>query len=402
MRIRSLFGLIVFISLAAISGCGGSGDSGSTSATTTPTTSATVITGVASKGIIKNGTVKVFALNSDGSKGTLLKEMTSDINGGYTADIGTYTGPVLVEASGSYIDEATGSTKTIPADAPLRAAVGNASGAVTIAVTPLTELAVKKVEDPVSRKLLVSGIETANTSVSGVFKVDIVKTLPVDATAAAPSDASQTQKEYALLLAAISQMMKANGQDLIAVLTQLNSSISIDNKLSTQTAVAFQTALSDFAHSDMNKTGITDITATNLVAIGGSSALLKLSTQGTLAGGSSIGGIEVTVNLPAGVTVKADTSGTLVGVVTTSGVVPTGSLVQARYIPASGIGQGSIKIALIEAMGFGIGEFVTVNCDVSVGAIPSAIDFSLTDFKPVDLNSAAIAGLSVTFTADIK
>lgn len=402
MWFRRLFGLIMFISLAAISGCGGSGGGGGTSATTTPTTSGTVITGIASKGIIKNGAVKVFALKSDGSKGTLLKETSTDVNGFYTADIGAYTGPVLLEASGSYIDEATGSPKSIPADAPLRAAIGNATGTITIAVTPLTELAVKKVEDPTSRKLTVNGIDAANTQVSATFKVDIIKTLPVDATAAAPSDTTPSRQEYALALAAVSQMMKNKGQDLPTMLTQLSGSISSDSRLATQTATEFQTALSDFAHSDSNKTDIKDITATNLVAIGGSSALLKLSTQGTLAGGSSIGGVEVTVNLPAGVTVKGDTNGTLAGVVTTSGVVPAGSLVQARYIPASGTDQGSIKIALIEATGFGIGEIVTITCDIAAGKTVQASDFSLLGFKAVNEKGVPIVDLNVAFAAEIK
>jgi hypothetical protein len=59
-------------------------------------------------------------------------------------------------------------------------------------------------------------------------------------------------------------------------------------------------------------------------------------------------------------------------------------------------------LASTQANGLGTGEFVTVKCDVSAGTFPKATDFNLTDFKPVGLNGAAIAGLGATFTADIK
>lgn len=403
---RSLYNLIAFIFMACLTGCGGGGGGGGASSTLSPnpisSPTSTIITGVASKGIIRNGTVKVYAVSSDGSKGSLLKETSTDASGSYSADIGAYTGPILVEASGSYIDEATGNSKSIPVDAPLRAAIGNATGTVTIAVTPLTELAVKKVENPTSKKLTVGGIDAANSQVSATFKVDIVKTLPVDATAAVPAGTIQSRQEYALALAAVSQMMKNKGQDLPAALTQLSSSISADNRLATQAAVEFQAALSEFAHSDSNKTDIKDITATNLIAIGGTSAILKLSTQGTLTGGISIGGIEVTMNLPTGVTVKTDTNGIFAGIISTSGVVPSGSLMQSRYIPAPATSQGSIKMAFVNTTGFGVGEFATIRCDVAAGKAVQAADFSLSGFKAVDGKGAAITDLTAALTAEIK
>lgn len=135
-------------------------------------------------------------------------------------------------------------------------------------------------------------------------------------------------------------------------------------------------------------------------------AVLKISTQGTLAGGTQIGGIDISVNLPAGVTAKATAdanSGKLVtdaGVVTASGVA-AGTNATALAVYTAGP-PAVVSINLANPNGFGTGEFVTVDCDIAAGHSPKSADFSLAGFTAVDLNGAAIAGLTPGFTADIK
>src|SRR6185369_12017159 len=131
---------LIALSLAGCGGGGGGGGAATDNATNT--TADTVISGMASKGPI-DGTAKIYALNSNGSKGNLLTN-ADIVSGAYTAKIGKYAGPIIIEVSGSYTDEATGSTLTIADKTPLRAALSNASGEVKVAVTPLTELAVQK------------------------------------------------------------------------------------------------------------------------------------------------------------------------------------------------------------------------------------------------------------------
>lgn len=134
-------------------------------------------------------------------------------------------------------------------------------------------------------------------------------------------------------------------------------------------------------------------------------AVLKLSTQGALPQGSSIAGIGVTVNIPQGVTVKTDASRAVLNTVAVpSGVAAQATITPPIYTPATSSASGKLSFVLAstQANGFSAGEFVTVNCDGPAGTLPKATDFSLTDFKPVGLNGAAIAGLSTTFTADIK
>lgn len=362
-------GLITIIALLMLAACGGGGGEAP----------GTTITGVASKGIIKNGTVRVYALNADGSKGALLKETVTDGNGAYRADIGKYRGAVLVEANGSYTDEATGALKEVTADAPLRAAIGDVYDGVAIAVTPLTELAVQKNEDPLSHRINVATIETSNTLISDIFRVGITRTMPVDAMAANSGD-TQEQKEYALVLAAIAKLMQSKGSDLHTVLTELKEAIGTDNRLATPAAAELQAALTDFANSINNKTGISDISTTTLINIGGSIKTLTVATAGTTA---LIGGIDAVVTLPPGVTVKADASGKVLDSVLSASGMALGSSVAGHYTPPTAGRRGNVRIGIISA-GFGAGEFATIQCDIAPGAAPAAADFIISELKAFD------------------
>jgi hypothetical protein len=155
MKIKSFWYLIIAATALALAGCGGGGGGG----TTAPAVSYSV-SGVASAGLIKNGTVNVYALNADGSKGSLLKTTTTDNTGYYSANVGGYTGPVLVEAYGSYTDEATGTTMTIPSTSPLRAAPAR---------RPATSVAVPY-RCGGGRTLTAANIAAANTLVTDMFK----------------------------------------------------------------------------------------------------------------------------------------------------------------------------------------------------------------------------------------
>lgn len=139
-------------------------------------------------------------------------------------------------------------------------------------------------------------------------------------------------------------------------------------------------------------------------------AVVKILSSGTLASGVNIGGINVTLVLPSGVTVKATpgsaNSTVLVtnpGVVVASGVATGANIFSsATYSAAAGGVPGQAVVHVANAVGFGTGEFVTVNCDISAGSFPAASDFHLIDFAAVDLNGAAITGLTAGLTADIK
>ena len=130
-------------------------------------------------------------------------------------------------------------------------------------------------------------------------------------------------------------------------------------------------------------------------------AVLKISTQGTLPSGTQIGGIDVTITLPTGVTVKSVTSPpeTDSGVVVTSGVAAANSTVLSTYTAATSASTGKVRVLLANSIGFGTGEFLTVHCDIASGSTPIASDFSLSGFVAKDLNGVAISGLNSEFTA---
>ncbi|HEU0264510.1 MAG TPA: hypothetical protein VFR01_02155, partial [Geobacterales bacterium] len=170
---NGIYRLLAMATLLAlvVTGCGG----GST-VNVTPQNS---IGGVFSAGNpVASGTVSIYAINADGSKGNLLTQVSTDSHGSYTALIGTYSGPILMEGSGSFTDPASGNTTVIPASAPLRAALPAASEIVTMAVTPVTELAVREAYRLGGGVLTATAISQANDLIGDLFKVEITTTQP--------------------------------------------------------------------------------------------------------------------------------------------------------------------------------------------------------------------------------
>ena len=379
----------VCLILITLAGCGGSG--GDTAAGTPPAT--TIVQGTLSKGIIRDGTVRIYALNADGSKGTLLKETSTDTNGRYVADISPYTGPVLMEGFGTFTDEATGTSMTIPSDMPLRAAYPNVSGSMRIAVTAITELAVRH-----ALTLTRENITAANRTVSDIFAFDIIETQPVEPVAAALRDTTttQSQRDYTIALATVSQM--GNGAPVANTLTALASDIAENNGLSQAAAASFQNALNTFLTTNPNnQTGVA-ADATNLAAVGCKKAVIRLGSSGASA--SEIAGAQLTLSVPVGATVVADRSNgeVLDGALTLSGVVPAGALIKGKYTPE----QGTVKLALISTTPFGTGDFAILTIYVPTGTAITADGVAISGVKFVNLSAEPLSGISVTKAVTVQ
>ncbi len=133
------------------------------------------------------------------------------------------------------------------------------------------------------------------------------------------------------------------------------------------------------------------------------SAVVKLSSVGTLPTGTKIGTIDVTLTLAPGVTLKSTTNPpeTDSGVVTASGVA-TGSLIDANYSAPTSTLPGKVRIALV-SLGFSTGEFATVNGDIATNSNPTAADFSVSNFSVNDETTASpISGLTPAVAVDIR
>jgi hypothetical protein len=128
-------------------------------------------------------------------------------------------------------------------------------------------------------------------------------------------------------------------------------------------------------------------------------ATLKLATFGT---GTTIYGIDVTVDLAEGVTVKSSAPPLIdPGVVTPSGGAQNFTIATAVYTAASGTVPAKVRILVANTTGFTTGEFCTVNADIAAGHSPKAGDFSLESFSTSDANGNVINGLSGGVTAEI-
>jgi hypothetical protein len=384
MTIQRTFALISILLLTA---CGGGGGG---SAPATPATQ-TVVKGVASKGLITNGTVNIYALNTDGSKGALLGTGTTDGNGAYSISCGSYSGPVVVEASGSYLDEATGQTKTVPASAPLRAALPSVTGTVSLPVTPLTDLAVRQ-----AGPLTAQSITAANTLISATFKVDIINTMPAAPTTAAfqSNSTTQAQKDYALVLAAVSQQMSTSGSDLATTLTTINSGIS-STGMDAQTAATITAAATTFVTTNPNnQTSVTTMTGSTLQTIGAATMKLTVALQGNNA--ATVKGIQATITLPNGATLRAVADGTLAsGVVTARGSAASASI-EGKYTAATATDPATVTLGLISSSNLSAGDIIELTIDVAAGATaPSASAYIITASTFAATGGVTVSGASV-------
>ena len=389
---KSLKPILISALLLITAACGGGGGG------STPPPASNTVAGVAAAGIIKGGTVKVFGPYSSVS-GADKKQIgatvqTSLTTGAYSVDLGSYTGPVIVEVSGgSYVDEATGATTSIPAGAPLRAVAVSSTGSVNVAVTPLTELAAKQAATLAGAgvKLTDTTINQANAQVSDLFKVDIIATQPLDASA--PLVGTQAQKDYTLALAALSQYTKDSL--LPDVKTTLdNLAITAAGSMPLVEVTKISTALSNFLDpaNTNNKTGatVTDV-SDNLKNLGKTTITLTIALAGT-----GVKGVETDIVLPANVSVATE-AGAL-PVATQSGVF-TKLVGGANATPA-----GSVVIAGTVHLIFNdpdtalpAGDILTVKAEVAAGVVPPAASaFTLANSKLKDGGGVIVGGATIS------
>ena len=407
MNIKTLIQSILAGTTLALLGCGGGGGPAA------PPAGSTTVSGVVMKGPVSGADVTVYAVKSDGTvnRSGNLGTGKTDPGGNYPVILTTApTGPVVVEATpatGATFTDEINTAAPVPFKATLRTVVKTvAAGAVSkVAVTPLTEMASKRV-DVATGGFTAANIDDANNKTETFFGVgDIVNSLPVDPTKAAPADATADQKRYAAALGAFSQLVDnrkgANKTEdaLVSVLDDLGKEIKDTGELSGDTIAAMVNAASTFvADVKHNQTGITTSPITKPTA-----GILHLSTTGTLTAGTLIGGIDVTIALPAGVSVKTLAGSPLepdTGIVTVSGEAAKagGTTISAsKFTAASGTTPATIRFIIgnststaATASGFALGEFVTIKCDLATtAAFPVAADFKIQAINVMDGTNAA-------------
>ncbi len=358
----------IFTLFALIAGCGGGG---STSGTGPTGPARTTVTGVVSKGPIQ-GEVKLYAPGANGDTATkvFLGSAFTDSTGYYTANLGSYKGIVIAEATGSYTDEATGATLAIGTSAPLRAVavIANAGDTVQASITPLTELATRKALAAGSGSVLTgTAIASANALLSNLFPFDILATRPVAPTVIAMSGATQQQRDYTIALAALSKLSAASS--LAAVLNSFTADLTLNGRLSAATVASFETAAGAFiADGTNNRTGVTTISA-GIAAVGYYTGTLYLATTGTAS--APVTSIQMTLKLPAGVTLKTGSDGE--ALVSLYGVAGQAAAPGINYTAPD-----TLILAIVSSPGFAVGEFAAVTYVAEPGVIPVASSFTVS------------------------
>jgi hypothetical protein len=199
------------VALLALSACGGGG--GSTTTSSMPLQG--VISGVATKGPINNGIVTAYGINA-GQLGTPLATANTDSVGNFSMNIGSYTGPVMLQVSGgSYTDEATGVSMPLAAGdvmtaiMPTVAAGASSSG---IQVTPVTAMA-QAMAQHMAGGMTDANIAAANSAIGSNFSVsDILHVAPMNPlVSGSGTGASQDAQNYGMTLAAMSQYAQDRG-----------------------------------------------------------------------------------------------------------------------------------------------------------------------------------------------
>jgi len=336
-------------------GCGGGGGSSSTH----PEGSVT-FSGVAAMGPISGGDVKVYAVK-DGKIDTnaVLGTGKTVADGSYTITFDSApTGPVIVEVTGgTYTDEASGTTG-VNNRMKLRAAVSSVADGTKIAVTTLTHLACSQVEGIGNFSAV--EIDDANLQVGRFFEVsDIIGSLPFDPTLPAPAGVDNDQRKHSAALAVISFLMNGRKGSLsiedamVAVHNDLENELKNNGGFSLATINDINTAISSYADSGKNRGGLI------IKPVTFSGGVLQVSTKGTLPAGTLINGIDFSVILPAGVTVKTDsmTGAARSGVVAPVSQASVNSQVSVKFDGAT----STLRIVLINVQpGFAIGEFAHI------------------------------------------
>jgi hypothetical protein len=127
--------------------------------------------------------------------------------------------------------------------------------------------------------------------------------------------------------------------------------------------------------------------------------VLKLNSIGA----ANIGGLDMMVNLPAGITVDADatTGEAAAGAVTASGAAAgTNSLASAKLIPATTTSPAQLHVVVVNANGFGEGECVTIKFNVNANATfpadKSAFSVVVNGAVAADANSTPLTNVTVS------
>ena len=157
------------------------------------------------------------------------------------------------------------------------------------------------------------------------------------------------------------------------------------------TVTNINNAITNYDNGGKNRGGVIPTT------ISFNSGVLQLKTLGTLPAGTLINGIDCTITLPAGVTVKSDpaTGETLAGVVAPVSLAASNSFASANYDKVA----GTVRIILLNVQpGFDVGEFAHLEFDgYPIGTAAFGVTLNRIDGGS-GITSAPLTGITLRST----
>jgi hypothetical protein len=190
----------------------GTGMMGAANPTNIAVNCAYTVSGTVVKGPVSGATVTAYAV-ANGTMGAQIGGGSTDSMGNFSVSVGTYSGPMMIQASGgTYTDEAMGTAMTMqPGDVMACSIPSAAAGATNagIQMTPVTTMAHSRVHH-MTGGITDANIVAANAAMGAYFSVsDILHTMPMDPTVAGSgAGATQDAKNYGMAIAAMSQYAK--------------------------------------------------------------------------------------------------------------------------------------------------------------------------------------------------
>ena len=239
---NKFFAILCSLLLLSLSACGGSGG-GAAGATAT---AGNTINGVANLGVVINGVVTAYKL-TNGVKGAQVgTPATTQADGTFSIDVGTYAGPVVLvlsnpNSNATFLNEATGSQTALPtaaANKTVTSVLSSVAANQAAAITPLTDIvataAMNHARNGATDSTAISAANTLVANAFGLTGVDLLITLPANLGASAGT--GNTAK-YASVLAGIAKVAAGN-----TTTASVNAAATPGNKLIAQ-AKAYANAM---------------------------------------------------------------------------------------------------------------------------------------------------------------
>jgi hypothetical protein len=154
---------------------------------------------------------------------------------------------------GLYVDEATGKVIQM-GNVMFRAATDSVSGNSSVAITPLTEMAVQYMNGTYSNQMMT----TANQLMEQTFGVNnIISTMPHNVSMPASSGQSN-ETYYGLMLAAMSQMAASSNSTISLIMQEMVNAMAANNTQQLNGMLSMMNqAFTTFSMGPQNMTGTT-------------------------------------------------------------------------------------------------------------------------------------------------